>query len=112
MLRRTDEPSLLGALEFDFVDGLRAELGLRVARQERHHRLWTDDGTPTPLLDAVLTNPHPPRPVDLPDRSPDLAGTMVLRDRTDLIAGFDPVNLVKQLLDRLADGNRLGAATP
>ncbi|GIJ62980.1 hypothetical protein [Virgisporangium aurantiacum] len=107
VLHRTDEPSLLGALEFEFVEGLWAELGLRVARQERHHRLWTDDGTPTPLLEAILTNPHLPRPVDRPDRSPDLAVLMVLRDRTDLITGFDPVNLVKHLLDRLTHGTRV-----
>lgn len=89
VLSTTDEPHLLDVLETAFADRL-------------HHnlltlRLWDRAGEPGPILRMALVNPHLPRPAGEGTR-PELAVLMALRERYDLLAGFDSDELVADLL--------------
>lgn len=96
VMSATDDPGLVTRLEEAFRSGLRNclddDLSPRYAR-ERGDLLWKDDHppVPTPLLEAVIANPHIPRGADLPL-------LCLLRDRFDLLARFNQRHLVGDLL--------------
>jgi hypothetical protein len=100
LLATTDQPNLLATLEHGFVEGLR-NTGNPTRWIAEQHALWTG-GQPTPLLTAVLTNPHLPRrgANTLEGRLGVLA---VLRDRADLLSGYDRNYLIVAFSDTIAN---------
>ncbi|GIJ73799.1 hypothetical protein Voc01_087160 [Virgisporangium ochraceum] len=92
VLSTTDEPLLLDAIEAAFASRLHADLSAL--------RLWDAAGEPTPVLRIALANPHLPRPAGAGTR-PALAVLMALRERYDLLAGFEGESLVADLLHSL-----------
>ncbi|MDG4830072.1 hypothetical protein O7627_12265 [Solwaraspora sp. WMMD1047] len=100
LLASTDQPDLLAMLEYAFVEGLR-NTGNPTGWIAEQHALWTD-GEPTPLLTAVLTNPHlPRRAVDILEGR--LGVLAVLRDRADLLAGYERNYLMVAFSDTIAN---------
>jgi len=118
VLSTTGDPRILAGLEAAFVRALRIGFWFGTSglddeefeREELLRPLWWDDGSPSPLLTAVLANPHLPLPVGCrarPDR--ELVVLAALRGRHDLVAGFDTHETASLLL-QVGSGRRVRAA--
>jgi hypothetical protein len=106
LLRDTDHPALLLAVEESFADAV---------RRGPRHLLWTAEGRPAPLLEIALANPRLPRPC-YRDNSvfsrQIIEGSLLalLCGRRDLLARYDAFHLVRFLLDVIC--GRLGEPFP
>lgn len=96
VLALTDHPDLLAVLEAAFVDGLWFTTSWSIDLNP-DPPLWMD-GSPTPLLECVLANPHLPTPGRGPSWKPGKAVLMIVRDRADLLAELDEVELANDLI--------------
>lgn len=83
VLSSTGQPRLLEELERAFAADVSG-----VFLADRRPPLWTGAGEPGPVMAAVLANPHLPRPVT-PRTDIHLAGLLALRNRVELVDGFD-----------------------
>ncbi|MGK5673307.1 hypothetical protein ACSNOB_10740 [Micromonospora sp. URMC 106] len=102
LLAATDQPDLLGMLEYLFIEGLR-NTGNPNRQIAERHALWTG-GKPTPLLETVLTNPYTPRRAKN-SLCGELGVLAVLCGRSDLLGDYDRDYLGVALLDTV---NRRG----
>ncbi|MGI5328843.1 hypothetical protein [Actinomadura nitritigenes] len=104
VVAETDEPHVLDALENVFSQAFGFWVDRRIIRDElilgQRPELWSDDGTPTPLLSLLLSNPHVPRPpgAESDDRTSYSAVLAALHGRFDLLADFPPGWLIHQML--------------
>lgn len=99
LLATTDQPDLLGMLEYLFIEGLCNTGNPNRAIAERH-ALWTG-GEPTPLLQTILANPYTPRRAQ--DSLQGRLGVLaVLRGRFDLLGDYDRSYLAVALMDTIA----------
>ncbi|GAA0265793.1 hypothetical protein GCM10009527_072490 [Actinomadura nitritigenes] len=104
VVAETDEPHVLDALENVFSQAFGFWVDRRTIRGElilgRRPELWSDDGTPTPLLSLLLSNPHVPRPpgAESDDGTSYSAVLAALHGRFDLLADFPPGRLIHQML--------------
>ncbi|WP_433154441.1 hypothetical protein ACQPZ8_23470 [Actinomadura nitritigenes] len=100
----TDEPHVLDALENVFSQAFDFWVNCRTFRGElilgQRPELWSDDGTPTPLLSLLLSNPLVPRPPgpESDDGTSYSAVLAALHGRFDLLADFPPGWLIHQML--------------
>jgi hypothetical protein len=98
VLSTSGEPHILAGLEDTFVQAVRVEFwidttdwdAVRLLEEEALRPLWWIDSEQSPLLTAVLANPHLPRSVVCRGRPvPELALLAALRGRFDLVAHAD-----------------------
>jgi hypothetical protein len=116
VLRRTDEPHLLDALERAFTAG--ADIARREGRGDpsatvaRRYRLW-QEGEPTLLTRIVEANPY--LPLSLEGTTPgDYVGNdgvllAVLKGRSDVVRQYFDVRGVSSTIAALLDGTNLPA---
>lgn len=99
LLAMTDQPDLLGILEYLFIDGLRST-GSPTPWIAELNALWAD-GEPTPLLRTILANPYTPRRAENSLRA-ELGVLAVLRGRSDLLGDYNRNYLAGALADTIA----------